>query len=299
MIIGHQEQWRYLVESAKRKKVAHAYLFYGPEGVGKKKVAFEFAKFLNCQKKNSFEPCHSCSFCYQIEEKIWPYFIYLSPDPQKDIISIEEIRELKKRLSLLAPEEVWKVAVIDQAHKLSFDAQSALLKQLEEPGKKTLIILVSEYPFLLLPTIVSRCQQIEFFLIKEEELEEKVFGEKDLEFLKGKIGTLIKLSREQRNLEEIKKRIEEIKNLRGKSLEEKFEYAKRIAKEKDFIKILEIWLVYFWDLMHKALSQKDNQTFWKKEKIVQFLKKLQEVYYLVTTSTVNQQLALELLFLDI
>jgi len=304
MIIGHQKQWNFLIKSVKENRVSHAYLFFGPSHIGKKKVAIEFAKYLNCLNRDNNQPCNQCEICYQIEKKIWPNLIFLEPEASKSVIPIEKIRELKEKLALSTQKNLWKVAIIDEAHKLSFDAQSALLKQLEEPKGNVVIILVSEYPYKILPTIVSRCQKIQFEPVQEGLVSGMILQLENLKdinikFLNKKVGLILNAAADQNILEETRKRIQEINQLKNQSMYVKFKYAKEIAKNENIEKILEIWLAYFRDLMYKELIGQNKDHIWTKDQLQRILTNLQEMYYLITNSNVNPELALELLFLEL
>jgi len=304
MIIGHQKQWNFLIKSVKENRVSHAYLFFGPSHIGKKKVAIEFAKYLNCLNRHSRQPCNQCKICYQIEKKIWPNLTFLEPKVSKSVIPIEKIRKLKEKLALSVQENLWKVAIIDEAHKLSFDAQSALLKQLEEPKGQVVIILISEYPYKILPTIVSRCQKVKFEPVPEQLVSQVTSQLRGLEgsnikFLKKKVGFILEAASDKSILEEIRRRIQEINQLKNQSIYLKFKYAKEIAKAEDVEKILEIWLAYFRDLMYKELIGQGKENTWTKAQLQRILLSLQEIYHLITTSNINPELALELLFLEL
>jgi len=304
MIIGHQKQWDFLIKSVKENRVSHAYLFFGPSHIGKKKVAIEFAKYLNCLNSHNRQPCNQCEICYQIEKKIWPYLTFLEPEVSKSVIPIEKIRELKEKLALSVQENLWKVAIIDEAHKLSFDAQSALLKQLEEPRGQVVIILISEYPYKILPTIVSRCQKIKFEPVPEQLVSQAISQLKSLEdsnirFLNKKVGFILNAASDKNILEEMRKRIKEINQLKNQSIYFKFKYAQEIAKRENIEKILEIWLAYFRDLMYKELIGESTDNIWTKAQLQRILTHLQEIYYLITTSNISPELALELLFLEL
>ena len=217
---------------------------------------------------------------------------------------IEEIREVKKKLALSAQDDLWKVVIIDEAHKLSFDAQSALLKQLEEPKGKVVIILISEYPYKILPTVVSRCQKIKFEPVSNQSLSQvtsclrNVEGQ-NIKFLNEKVGLILNTAFDRNILEETQKKIKEINQLRGQSIYFKFKYAREIAKTENIEKILEIWLAYFRELMYKELIGQNKGNTWTKAQLQRILTNLQEIYYLITTSNVNPELALELLFLEL
>ena len=127
MIIGHQKQRQFLKRSIELKRIAHAYLFCGPEKLGKKTIALEFAELINGVSEF---PQH-------------PDLILIEPEPKKKEISIDQIRELIWKLSLKPYSSSFKIAIINNADSLTTDAQHSLLKVLEEPKGSTLLILIS------------------------------------------------------------------------------------------------------------------------------------------------------------
>ena len=149
-----------LKASVSGSRVAHAYLFLGPDGVGKHSAAIEFAKLLSCASEKG-DNCGKCDSCSKIEKAVHPDIFIISTEEGRRIISIDKIRELSARLSLKPFEARYKIAVID-AQSLNEEASSALLKILEEPGADTLFILIAVNANVLLDTIVSRCHVVRF-----------------------------------------------------------------------------------------------------------------------------------------
>jgi len=198
MLIGHQRIWEYLVKSAKRDKLAHAYLFAGSAQVGKMATAMEFAKWLFCEENNLYDnltptlsserrgnnkglPCGKCHACLSIEHNQNPDVFILSAKQtdKNDVlknaeIGIKEVRDLQHKLSLSPYEFSHKIAIIEEAAVLSDEAASALLKTLEEPSSHSLIILISSFWQTVLPTIISRCQLIKFLPVAEWEMLNKL-----------------------------------------------------------------------------------------------------------------------------
>lgn len=163
-MIFHEKQWQFLVKSLALGKVSHAYLFSGQQELGKKEQALEFAKLANCSE-NDFQkrPCHQCPSCLEIKKGCHPDFLSLEIKEAEEQKQINMIRELASWLSLRPALGAYKVVIIDQLQNFSFEAQSALLKILEEPPGEAIILIVSDQAELLLPTIVSRVQEIKFF----------------------------------------------------------------------------------------------------------------------------------------
>ncbi|MZG53808.1 MAG: DNA polymerase III subunit delta' [Nitrospinae bacterium] len=174
-ILGQEKPKQILKNALQNSSVAHAYLFYGQESIGKKKAAIELAKALNCGSSIDGDPCDQCSSCRKIENNTHPDFFFLeplksTPTAREAIIKIEAIRELQRKLAYQPYEGKVKVAVIDDADLMNLQAANSFLKTLEEPPSSTLLILISSHPFKLLPTIISRCQTIRFQPLNPENI---------------------------------------------------------------------------------------------------------------------------------
>jgi len=169
------KQWQFLTRSFAFGKVSHAYLFSGQSQLGKKQTAFDFAQYLHCSNPDfSVRPCHQCSSCREFEKNCHPDFLYLtvSQVSNKEEGEIGMIRDLRDWLSLKPSLSKFKVCVIDQVQEFSLPAQSALLKTLEDPLGQAVIILICNYPGLLMPTIISRTQTIKFYPASRSEIME-------------------------------------------------------------------------------------------------------------------------------
>ena len=151
-----------------RKAVGGSFIILGPAGAGKKTLANVLIAKLLCQDKPTARPCGECPACVQLKAKVNGDVFWLSLAEDKKNISIEEIRGLLHSLSLSALGQSYKVAVIDQAEKLSHQAANALLKTLEEPSKKTVIVLLATALADLPKTVVSRSQVFALRPLKPE-----------------------------------------------------------------------------------------------------------------------------------
>ncbi len=184
-IIGHKFQKEFIKSSIKSGQIANSYLFFGPEGVGKKLLALEYAKILNCLNfdrddfRDDSEHC-TCSSCNKIDKGMHPDIAIISSEGLKEI-KIDQIREQIEDLIYLKPYEgKCKVSIVDDADLMNINAQNAFLKTLEEPPVNSVIILVTSKPQYLLPTIKSRCQKLEFFSLSDEVIKQKM--DADLQF---------------------------------------------------------------------------------------------------------------------
>jgi DNA polymerase-3 subunit delta' len=158
-ILGHDAVLERLRHSVIRGSHAHAYLFSGKEGIGKRLVARETACMLNCPEEQP-EPGCLCRTCTRIRNGNYPDVLLLTPD--RNIIRIDQIRNLQEFFHYPPIEGRNRIAIIDDAHTMNTAAQNALLKVLEEPPPRRALILVSSSPALLLPTVRSRCRKIRF-----------------------------------------------------------------------------------------------------------------------------------------
>jgi len=303
MIIGHEKQWDFLKRQLQNLRVPHAFLFSGEGKLGKRKVAFEFLKLLNCQNSDfSEKPCQVCQSCRAIEKGVHPDFFLIKPE--KTGIGISQIRQLAESLSL-KPYFQWKTAVIDQACLMTAEAQNCLLKTLEEPSGKTCLILISEHPSLLFGTILSRVQEIKFFPVKKEKILDylinqgikKSEAQEIVELSSGRPGQAIEFLSNPEKLNEYKSRIKEFLLVFKGNLAQRFHYAKVLTAENENLKeVFDIWLNHLRQSMISKIKKKDFDDVLKMKKI---LEEIAEIQSLISQSNINKRLALETLFLRI
>ena len=168
-IRGQQHALEYLRRSLQNQRIAHAFLFTGPEGVGKRTTALALAQALNCQETENQDACGLCNTCRRIEKGVHPDVHEIVPDGQS--IKIEQIRDSIHREAMLKPlEGKNKIYLLDPAEALTLEAANSLLKLLEEPPAKVVLILITTQPFALLTTIRSRCQEIRFQAVARQVL---------------------------------------------------------------------------------------------------------------------------------
>jgi DNA polymerase-3 subunit delta' len=180
-IIGQERAKRVLRRALLDNKLPHAYLFYGPEGLGRFKSALTLAQALMCREKQG-DCCGACSACARVGRENHPDVTVVRPevregskewvvDPDLGTIRIEQIREFQRWISVRSFEGGWKVGIFEGADKMNAAASNALLKTLEEPPPSSLLVLISPTRSRLLPTIVSRCQPLYFSPLAREDLE--------------------------------------------------------------------------------------------------------------------------------
>lgn len=150
-----------IANAVKKDRVAHAYLFEGRKGTGKKAAALFFAKMLFCTDlREGFLPCGRCLQCRRIDSGNHPDLLIIEADGAS--IKTEQIALLREEFAKKAVESDRKMYIIENAEKMTASASNRLLKFLEEPPAKTTAILITENVHQILPTVRSRCQHIPF-----------------------------------------------------------------------------------------------------------------------------------------
>jgi len=160
-IKGQTGAVNYLRQSIKKEKIVSGYLFQGPSGVGKTLAASIFSSALNCRVAPG-EGCGSCPDCRKVEDGSHSDVHFLAPCSKSRQIVIDQIKELQRMVYLGSYSDNWKVFIIQDADRMNPNVQNAFLKTLEEPPERTILILITNQPGYLLPTIISRCQRVIF-----------------------------------------------------------------------------------------------------------------------------------------
>jgi len=198
-IDGHEKPITILKRAVANRTLAHAYLFSGDAGIGKKMTALALAAAVNCQDPGSEGGCGVCASCRRADAFTHPDIHLVMPESEderlqatlstKEVekakkasneIKIDQIRQAQASITLRPSEGLKKVLIIDGAETLNDAAQNAFLKTLEEPPGECLIIMVTAMPQSLLPTIRSRCQEIRFLPLPRHVLAQALMGRRGL-----------------------------------------------------------------------------------------------------------------------
>jgi DNA polymerase III subunit delta' len=262
-ILGHQRQTETLRLALAKGRLHHAYLFAGPEGVGKRTLALALAKAIHCAERVD-DFCGQCANCARIEDGNHPDVRTIEPLAGKKEISIQQIREIEKQLNFRSFSGRKKIAVLDPATLMNLSAQNALLKTLEEPPQDSLLLLVATNTGGLLPTLRSRCLRLSFGCLQCEQVANYLASKKGLkreeaDFLAamamGSLGTALKIDGEE--LQEKRRGwIELLSSLKAGDYRAATATAEALAKDRDeSLKFLEWAGSWYRDLMVHAVTR--------------------------------------------
>lgn len=164
-----------IMNSIRKDRISHAYLFQGGRGTGKETIAMLLTKTLFCTNKQGVEPCQVCNVCKRIESGNHPDVHWIEPEGRS--IKIEQVRHLQKEFTYTGLESNQKVYVVTHADTLTINAANRILKFLEEPSRQTTAILLTENIQSIIPTIRSRCQIIDLQPLNNKELENALIAQ--------------------------------------------------------------------------------------------------------------------------
>lgn len=284
-IIGHKKILDFLDESIRNKKVSHSYLFIGPSGVGKFKVASKFAAMLTLGQAASFENHPDITLI-----------------DGEGAIKIEQIRDLIHTLSLSPYSLRYKIAILDTIERLTREAANALLKTLEEPSPRSILILIASDLEHVLPTIISRCQIARFYPVRNEELKAGLenFGftapDEVIRLASGRPGIALSMLEDKEFFEKKHSVLLELKTILSKNISKKFAYAKEIAEKENISHILDDWILCFREeLLYKLRVSQHSflESSFSIQKAREIIAQIIKTKNLIEKTNVNTLLAIE------
>jgi DNA polymerase-3 subunit delta' len=294
VIIGNERIANILESNCKAKKLSHAYLFEGPEHIGKKTLALNFCRLLLNDGRGDIEKN--------------PDLTVLSPDETDSQITIEKIRELEKSLSLYPHSSKYKIIIIEQAEKMTKAASNALLKTLEEPSKTTILILITSNSKIILDTIKSRCQRFKFLPVKKklleklfkEEINDKSEIERVIEMSGYRPGKIVEFINNKDRIKKAAADIKEFAEITKKGEAERIDRAEVFSKEniKEISNILDLWAIF----LRNTLLEEYKKENCERENLSEIKRKIYLVNNIkedILTKNVSVRLAMENLLLEI
>ena len=277
-IPGQTKTKKILQDSIKKKRISHAYLFTGNNGLGKSEMAKEFAQAIFCTN-NLIDSCGQCLSCKKIAHGNHPDFQIIKVKEDHKNILIDQIREMQKEISYKPYESDYKVYIIEKAARMTRQAQNSLLKTLEEPPGYAIIILTNENKSDLIPTIISRCQEVKLHnqpvdIVKDYLVENKKFKEDEAilyaTLSRGKYKKAIKLASKEDFIENRKKIVNFISDINSKDNFDIYNTSEDLIKLSDTdFPLFELILSFFRDvLVMKRNGDNDIINFDFKELII-------------------------------
>jgi len=261
----------------------HAWLFVGPEGVGKAALAHWLAQAVNCaarsqqQGARSQEPCGECAQCDRIARGIHSDVMTVSipvaeaNEPQHKDISVDQVRDVERAVALAPFEGRTRVVIIDPADAMSTGAQNAFLKTLEEPPPNAMFVLIATQVDALLPTVRSRCALIEFGLVPTAEighaLRQRGVEEERARLLarlsNGRPEKALALADDASRLEKRSEALEQARALAAMPMGDLMDLSERMAQQfrrdrEAVLGRLDGWLAWWRDVLLVCASEVDS-----------------------------------------
>lgn len=320
-IIGHKREIAHLEQAIKAGKVSHAYIFNGDKGTGKKTLADAFAMTLQCTGEGE-HPCGTCHSCRQAASGNHPDIIYVRHEKPASI-GVEDVRtQLTEDVQIRPYNGKYKIYIIQDAEKMTQQAQNAILKTIEEPPEYAVIILLTTNEQMFLDTIRSRCVVLSLKPVPDEQVKEYLMEQVQIPdyqadicaaFAQGNIGKAVRLASSE-DFSSIKASAMQLIRKAGEmEISDLIDYVKEVQEYKisiqDYLDILALWyrdMVYF-----KATKDIDGIVFKDELRIIrETVKKCsyegaEEVMKAIENAktrlnaNVNFDLTMELLFLVI
>ena len=320
-VVGHEQIIDHLQRAIELNKVSHAYLFCAEVGAGKKLLAGIFAQTLQCEK-GGVNPCMECHSCIQAAGKNQPDIIWVTHE-KPNSIGVEDIRtQVNGDIQVKPYGSPYKIYIIDEAEKMTVQAQNALLKTIEEPPAYGVLILLAESADRLLPTILSRCVTLNLKPVADEKIRKYLMeqlqvpdykADLSLAFAQGNVGRAVKLATSE-NFNEIKDAaLHLLQHIHEMELYEIISALKQITDYRmdinDYLDILMVWYrdvllfkatkdmnpLIFKEHINYIRQQADKSSYEGIETILEQLDKTKARL----KANVNFELAMELLLLTI
>ena len=255
-------------------KISHAYILTGEAGMGRKSIANAFAMTLLCEKGGS-EPCMMCHSCKQVMSGNHPDLIYVTHE-KPGSIGVDDVREQINDTIMIRPySSYYKIYIVDEAEKMTVQAQNALLKTIEEPPSYAVIILITTNQEAFLPTILSRCVQMKLkplkdFTIKSYLTQNLHIAEKDADicaaFARGNLGKAIHLASSDEFKELFQKVMVLVKNVGTMDISMLLDCIREMKEQNfDIGEVLDLMQLWYRDVLMFKVTKDMNLLIFKDE----------------------------------
>lgn len=273
-ILGNEMVKDHFKRAIENHKISHAYILTGEAGMGRKSIANAFAMTLLCEKGGS-EPCMSCHSCKQVMSGNHPDLIYVTHE-KPGSIGVDDVREQINDTIMIRPySSYYKIYIVDEAEKMTVQAQNALLKTIEEPPSYAVIILITTNQEAFLPTILSRCVQMKLkplkdFTIKSYLTQNLHIPEKDADicaaFARGNLGKAIHLSSSDEFRELFQKVMVLVKNVGTMDISMLLDCIREMKEQNfDIGEVLDLMQFWYRDVLMFKVTKDMNLLIFKNE----------------------------------
>ena len=318
-ILGHEQIKEHFRNAVQTGKVSHAYILSGEAGMGRKSLANAFALSLLCEKGME-EPCMQCHACKQVLSGNHPDLIYVTHEKPASI-GVDDIREqINDTIQVRPYSSYYKIYIVDEAEKMTVQAQNALLKTIEEPPAYAVILLLTTNQDAFLPTILSRCVQLKLKPLKDSVVKEYLIqslGENESEadiyaaFARGNLGKAIHLAQSEEFGVMYREMLHLLKHIKDTDISELLDYLRKVKEENlDIRECLDFMQMWYRDvLMYKTIKDinllifKDEFSTIKAMSTVSGYDGLERILQAIEKArvrldaNVNMELVMELMFL--
>ena len=259
-MLGHEWAVSVLKQHVAGGGFRHAYLFTGPQGVGRRTMALRLAQALNCPQPSApGEPCRQCRTCQQIENMQHPDLAVVQAEQVGGTLKVDQIRELQHSLSLAPYQANYRVALLLRFEEAHVSAQNALLKTLEEPPDKVVLLVTAESAESLLPTVASRCELLRLRPLPLEMVQaglQERWGmpAEEARLLAhlsgGRPGNALRLYQSPELLEQRQIWLDDLHQLLRSNRVQRFAYADKLSRDKEKRRdALQAWLSLWRDAL--------------------------------------------------
>lgn len=273
-ILGNEMVKDHFKKAIANHKISHAYILTGEAGMGRKSIANAFAMTLLCEKGGS-EPCMTCHSCKQVMSGNHPDLIYVKHE-KPGSIGVDDVREQINDTIMIRPySSYYKIYIVDEAEKMTVQAQNALLKTIEEPPSYAVIILITTNQEAFLPTILSRCVQMKLkplkdFTIKSYLTQNLHILEKDADicaaFARGNLGKAIHLASSDEFKELFQKVMVLVKNVKTMDISMLLDCIREMKEQNfDIGEVLDLMQLWYRDVLMFKVTKDMNLLIFKDE----------------------------------